>query len=310
MYARMYVNPCRRSFLLCGAFSMVVACKGGSDDPKPTVRESTATSSRPALPPTNTTLEIEWTKDDKFQVKGRPLQKGEVDIFEAAYRVSLYGFPTGTKWSALDKSGATASSVMANIRVVDMVEKLGTLPADATLRHKAKLDPEATLTLEVPGGAKVDIKLPPSDAGLSAEKMLDKIDSGPVLFGKEPPDAKPMQSIILVDSVHPKLFGRAETLRDVDALAKAQLLADAKGTKTCTGYKGNGGKDIVLNLKETEVVIYERRTGKVAAKKVFPPNDKCPEMLYRSSKETSVEKTDSRIPSDAVEAWLKSQIKP
>ncbi len=310
MYARMYARSCRLILVLCGALSVFVACKGRSDGSKPTVRESTATSSRPALAPTNTTLEIEWTKDDKFQVKGRPLQKGEVDIHNGHYRVSLFGFPKGTKWSALDKSGVAESSVIASINAIDMVEKLGTLPADATLRHKAKLDPEATFTLEVPGSAKLEIKLPPSDAGLSAETLLSKIDSGPVLFGKEPPDAKPMQSILLLDDVHPDLFGRAETLRDVDALAKAQLLADVKGTKTCTGYKGNGGKDIVMNLKETEVVIYERRTGKVTAKKSFPPNDKCPEMLYRSSKEKSVESTDSRMPTTAIEAWLKSLIKP
>ena len=98
-------------------------------------------------------------------------------------------------------------------------------------------------------------------------------------------------------------------LKDVDAVAKAERLPEVKGTKKCTGYKDNAGKpspDMELQLKETEVIIFERRTGNVVTKKVFPPDTECPMFAFRRADEKG---HDSSFPTTEIKAWLKTQIK-
>ena len=254
-------------------------------------------------------LAIEWVKDEKFQVKGSPKQYADVGIFRGTYQVTIYGFPKQTKWSALDKKGVIDSDIYSILKIADMSDKLGDVPADPEKQRDAKLDPGATLALELPNGATASIKLPPSGLGLSVDEALKKIENGPVLFGNEPPGGKPMESILYANGFSSPLFGRATKLRDVYALAKATLLPDVKGTKKCTGYKGKDDKptsDLELSLKETEVVIYERRTGNVLQKKTFPPDTGCPMFTFRRADETT---HDSSIPTQAIEAWLRTQIR-
>jgi len=64
--------------------------------------------------------------------------------------------------------------------------------------------------------------------------------------------------------------------------------------------------DIELQLKETEVVIYNRRTGDEVAKKVFPPNNECPQFTFQRKDER---KKDSSKPTRKIEAWLRTQAK-
>jgi hypothetical protein len=298
----------RHMLLATIALSALTACKGNApaatEDRSGAQTSATSASPREAKP-----LEIEWVKEDKFQVKGEPKKYGDVTIFRSNYQVTVHGFPKGTKWAALDKKGVIDSDVYGIIKIIDMTEKIGGVPVDKDKQREAKLDPEATLTLELPTGEKADIKLPPSDLGLSVEEMLKKVENGPVLFGKEPPDEKPMENILFLEGFTPEVFGRASVLRDVDAIAKAERLAEVKGTKKCTGYKDNAGKaasDIELQLKETEVVIFERRTGNVVQKKVFPPSDECPMFTFRRADEKTQE---SSIPSTAIKSWLKTQVK-
>jgi hypothetical protein len=288
--------------------SLTAACKGKSEDMAAPGDNAPATSAAAAPVPAKP-LDIEWLKDDKFQVKGSPKQYGEIAIFRSNYQVTLHGFPKGTKWSALDKKGITESESLAILKILDMTEKLGDVPVDQDKQRDAKLDPGASLTLDLPTGEKGDIKLPASDLGLSIEETFKKIENGPVLFGKEPPDEKPMENILFVEGMTPEVFGRASVLKDVDAVAKSERLAEVKGTKKCTGYKDNAGKpaaDMELQLKETEVVIYERRTGNVLQKKTFPPDDSCPMFTFRRADEKG---HDSSTPTAAIKAWLKTQVR-
>jgi len=90
--------------------------------------------------------------------------------------------------------------------------------------------------------------------------------------------------------------------------SRAERLAQVKGTRKCTGYKDKAGKaasDVDLQLKETNVIIFERRTDKVLQKKVFPPDDRCPMFLLRRAGENTQE---SSIPAEAIKGWLKTQI--
>jgi hypothetical protein len=288
--------------------SLSAACKGGSNDAAPTGDTADPTSAAAASGPAKP-LEVDWVKEDKFQVKGSPKQYGEVAIFRSIYQVTVHGFPKGTKWAALDKKGIVDSDVYNILKILDMTDKIGDVPADKDKQREARLDPGANLTLELPSGEKADIKLPGSDLGLSVDEMLKKVENGPVLFGKEPPDEKPMENILYLEGMTPEVFGRASVLKDVDAVAKAERLPDSKGTKKCTGYKDNAGKpaaDMELQLKETEVVIYERRTGNVVQKKVFPPDDTCPMFTFRRADE---KQQDSSIPTTAIQAWLRTQVK-
>lgn len=298
----------RAHIILIALLSLASAagCKGKGSDGSPS---GTTSADGPSGSKRGDTLEIEWVKDDKFQIKGSPKQYGEAGIFRGTYQVTIYGFPKGTKWAALDKKGIIDSDVYNILKIVDMSEKLGDVPADSDKQREFKLDPGASLKLELPDGDNADIKLPPSDLGLSVDEAFKKIENGPVLFGKEPPDAKPMENVLYLNGLSPTVFGRASVLKDVDAVAKATLLPDVKGTKKCTGYKNNDGKaaaDLELALKETEVVIYDRRTGNVVQKKVFPPDDDCPMFTFRRSDEKA---HDSSIPTTEIEAWLKTQIK-
>jgi hypothetical protein len=250
-------------------------------------------------------LEIEWPKDNKFVVKGEPKKYGECTVFRGTYQVTVHGFPKGTKWTAGNKKGSTESPVFSILKIKDMQPEMGKLKiADLT---KATLDPELSLTLEPPG-YEAKIKLPPGQV-LGLKDMLHKAENGPVLFGDESEAAKQGLAILFFDSLRPKVFGKATLLEEVDAVAVSHMLDQVKGTKTCTGYSDNAGKampNIELQLKETEVAIYNRRTGDQVAKKVFPPDDKCPQFTFQRKDDKT---SDSNKPTSKIEAWLRTQAK-
>ena len=152
--------------LVCIALSTAPGCKSNSENaapaPSPPI-SAKAPAPRPAPP----ALDIEWVDVktsfvEKFKVKGSPNQTGEASIQQNMYEVTLYGFPRGTKWSALDKNGVTDSASRATINAVDITEKLGAVPLDQAKQRDVRLDPEASMTLELPNGAKTEIKLPPT----------------------------------------------------------------------------------------------------------------------------------------------------
>ena len=131
--------------------------------------------------------------------------------------------------------------------------------------------------------------------------------------GESDTDPKPGLSIMFMQGSTKKVFGQASVLSDLDAIAIANLLPDVKGTKTCTGYsstsktsKGKAMPDIELQLKETEVVIYDRRKGGEIAKKVFAPEKRCPSFVYTQQGENQ---KDSSIPTRKIEGWLRTQAK-
>ena len=296
--------------LVCMALSAAAGCKGNSENAAPTPTPPVSAKA-PAPRPPPPALDIEWVNEktafvEKFKVKGSPNQTGEASIQQNMYEVTLFGFPRGTKWSALDKNGVTDSASRATIKAIDISEKLGAVPLDQAKQRDVRLDPEASMTLELPNGAKAEIKLPPARVGPAVYNTLKQANAGPVLFGNEPPDEKPMQSIIIGWAMEPEIIGQAKMAKDIDAVAISTQLADVKGTKKCTGYTGGKG-EISLQLKETEAVIYDRRTGKQVAKKTFPPDPRCPKFAIQDDRGSA---NDSSIPVDAMRAWFKTQIKP
>src|SRR5262249_17796234 len=118
------------------ALSSTTACRGKGGDGSDTGSPGLLPSLGGGGP-----LQIEGVKDDKFEVKGNSSQYGDVSIFQGNYQVTINGFPKGTKWSALDKKGVSDSDIYSIIKIADMSERLGDVPADPDKQRDAKLDP-------------------------------------------------------------------------------------------------------------------------------------------------------------------------
>lgn len=252
-------------------------------------------------------VEVDWKDERTFVVEGDSKKKGEVAVHDGTYQVTLHGFPKGTTWKAGDEKGEVDSDIYDILKLVEVEDRFGTLPAGDAM--KGKIDPKLTLTVDEPDGQQIEVELPAASAASSAHAMLERVENGPVLFGKEKPDDKPNENVLyLAGTLSWKLFGKAQTLAEVDRIAIAHQRDEVKGTKTCSGYKDNAGKampDLEIQLKETEVKVYDRRKGDVVEEKVFPPDNECPMFAFQSKDDN---KKDSSIPTQAIESWLRSLV--
>jgi hypothetical protein len=105
-----------------------------------------------------------------------------------------------------------------------------------------------------------------------------------------------------------KLFGPAVLLQDVDQVAITRRLPEIKGGKKCAGYKDRAGKplpDLTIRFKETEATVFDRRTGVVVQKKIFPPDEACPMFSFSIGGDREREQ-DSYPPTRDIESWLSS----
>jgi hypothetical protein len=260
-----------------------------------------APARRDAGPPVP--LPGEWKDGELKTSAGRFSLRVYADGHE--YTVTLLDLPRGTRWTMGAQKGIADRSV--EMLTIDMSAQLGLIPI-ADIRT-TQVDPGTVLRLDLPGGPAYEIALPPqslNSAGLV--EYLEKIDSGPVLFGDEPKEEKPEDSILFVFGGGWKVFGKATLLRDINAVARHHALPEVKRTKLCTGYASSGksAPDLTLELKEVEVVIHDRRTGGVRARKVFPPDDECPMFTMRAVGE---DRQDSTPPIKAIHAWLGTQVR-
>ena len=90
-------------------------------------------------------------------------------------------------------------------------------------------------------------------------------------------------------------------------MAFARAAPEAKGKKTCAGYKddrGNAGPDVTLNLKETIVDVFERRTGKRVQTRTFEPDELCPSLVTGGATQQ-----DSMTPYEPIRQWLRSLVR-
>jgi hypothetical protein len=224
--------------------------------------------------------------------------KGHVILDKSFFKVSLENFPQGVAMELGSASGIVGE--YGGSVALDISDKLGALPVDLS---EAKVDPGVPLILKPAAQPPVTIKLQPQRVSFQIDDLLKKAENGPLLFGKEVAHDGPLRSIMVVDYNH-KTFGPAATLADVDALAFQHLLSPPKGTKVCGGYSSGGKKmpDVSLQLKETEVSVIDRRSGKLLQKKVFAPDASCPMFVMTRSNENQV---DSSPPATVIEEWLR-----
>ena len=253
-------------------------------------------------------IELEWSNERKFVARSNEALHGEVTIFEGTYQVTLYGFPEGTRWKVAEKSGRIESDIYDIIKLQNIEDQLGKVPV-AKYRDYL-LGPKAKLELELPSGQAASIELRQSDAAMSILSVLERVKNGPVLFEGEPKKEGGPSNVLLLETASMKLFGSAVLLQDVDQVAFTRRLSESRGRKTCTGYKDRAGKplpDLTIRFKETEITVFDRRTGAVVQKKIFPPEETCPMFSFSIGGDRDREQ-DSYPPTREIESWLSSLV--
>jgi hypothetical protein len=253
-------------------------------------------------------FEIEWVSDHEFVVRGHANRKGRVSIHgDGGYKLMLQGFPEGTRWTVGDKKGVIRSraSEFADIEAVNRAE-LGEVPLDRYRTYG--LGPTGTLILELPSGQTGTTELRKASPRSFIDEALKQIQNGrPLRFGDEPEPREAPNAIILYRPSGFETFGAAETFADVDLVAFSNRLPEVKDEIICSGYTDPDGtptSDLTIRLKETEVVVYDRRTADVAHTKIFAPDAECPS--FRMGDETT---RDSYPPRREIHAWLRSLLR-
>lgn len=217
-----------------------------------------------------------------------------------SYTMTLNKFPKGTKWSVNGKQGTIASDIYEQIDAGDMAELMGELDLSGELL-KVRFDPKLSATLELPDGSKGDAPLPPSGVKLSIPAILARVEKGPLMFKGEPPDDPKKKALVVVwSNSNVTLLGDKVPLNQVDKIAVIHVPKEAKGEQSCS-YTS---RTLKMVLKETESVVYDRRTGKELDRKRFAPHRVCPELVYVQGKQDAI---DSQMPQSAIEAYLKVQ---
>lgn len=253
-------------------------------------------------------LAIEWPSPAGFQVVGQPSLGGEVHVYGGAYRVSLRGFPAGTRWEVSGRTGQLEPFATGFVDLADVTAALLDVPVAGL--EDARLGGGSTLMLTPPEGGRVEVPLPSAPVnGMGVHDLFARVEHGPLLFPGEAPAGQAPRSILLTYGfAHEfRVFGRpAERLRDIDGVA-VRRIRPAHKTRLCHGTRGLDQKvlpDVTLRLRETEVVVYDRRRGTVVDRRVFPPDERCPGFDVRDSA------TDSFVPSAAIDEWLRSLVEP
>lgn len=280
----------------CFAIGLLAGCKGNHSGPS----ASGGSGGNGGKAVEKKPLAIDWSKEKYTAGEGH----GEVHANGTKVWVQMEGFPKGTQYAVGDQKGTIEDSY-GSYAEVDVADKLG----DVTIDGLEKVDSGLSLKLSYPDGREGESKLPPVDFRYGLAEALKNAEHGPVRFGKEADDPKKTDSLLLVQPMQFKLFGRGGKLSEVDYIAISTQLTEVTGTKTCTGYTDNAGNAMpamTVNLKESEVVIYDRRTGDVVTKKTFEPDNTCPQFVFTAKDANSM---DNYPPDEIIEAWLKTQVK-
>ncbi len=273
---------------LLAVLLLLVACKDST---------SKSGSPAPSGPPKPLTITFTNNELKADEVEGQVIASGTNVSMTVFKSVAGLKYKLGDKQGTMDKYGSNVD--------VDVKDRLG----GTTLDDLAKFDPNLTLELTFPDGRTGSAKVPPVDFKFGLHDLLKKAENGPVLFGTEPDDPNKTDSLLFLSYLDLKVIGKAGKLSEVDYIALARLAAEPKAKKTCSGYQDSNKKpmpDITLLEKETTATIYDRRTGNVVETKVFPPDDGCPMFTMQKEGETT---TDSHIPTEKIEDWLRTKVK-
>jgi hypothetical protein len=149
--------------------------------------------------------------------------------------------------------------------------------------------------------------------------LLARVVEGPVAFGADEPDQRRAQSILVLrrEGNYEKIdsfFGNTATLRTLDLVAFTRTLPKKRIARCGPYISTTTDKSFFWDATagDEEVAVYERRTGKLVAKRVFPASYRCPE-LYRtwsySAKSPDISPTTNEKALENSHRWLKDLVK-
>ena len=229
----------------------------------------------------------------------------EVLALKADYTITLKSFAKGTKYEVAGKQGTVNSYVYEMVNV-DVRNRIGGLSLD----ELRSVDFGLTMTLDLPDGRSGQVKLAPVYVDYGLREVLRTAENGPVSFGAEPDDPTKDNCLIWPTSSELEKYSVCTKVQDVDWVAVEHELPEEKSTKICKGYKDKDGKptsDITLVSKDTEMTIYDRRTGKVIDKKTFPPDADFPMFAMTSSNDAG--RATAYPDREAMQTWLRHKPK-
>jgi hypothetical protein len=248
---------------------------------------------------------LAWASERSIHVQDTPSMQIDAAVHEGNYQLTFRGFPERTRWTVGERQGVVTSSVFSIAKIESVEGALGSVPTGRIKDHA--LGPDDDLVVELPTGERATVRLKPVQAWSSIIGALRRVENGPVKLEPEAPRRPTKTSVGFVETLSLEVFGPAETLRDLDEIALPRRLTAVKGEKTCDGYKdaqGNPRPPVKVLFKETEVVVFDRRTGDQLASKVFSPEVRCP--MFSFTKDGS---QDSYPTSRPIHEWLKRRVR-
>lgn len=241
----------------------------------------------------------EW-KDDQVKLAGTDAE-GLFHISGARLSISFHDLPAGTVLSAAgQKARESGGSAQLSVDLSERIAKLS--PRDAFDRAY-KFDPQVKAELDFGKGVKLELDAPSDSLSYSLGEMYKKVADAPVVLAKG--EAPREHTILFLGGLDPEPMGTASTLAEIDWVALETNQAPRSG-RTCDGYRKSGkdgdgpAKSLVLQLVDQKVTIYEARTSKEIASKVFVAEDRCPMMAF-SGEANSYASTDEQ------KTWLRAQ---
>ncbi len=241
-------------------------------------------------------LEFRWVSPSEFVAIDRDTMKGSARITdEGEYQIKFEGFQPGTRWIAGERRGQVRSEVFSIEEVASVRDQFADVPVEELRDYR--LGPDETLIIKTGSGREGSLELRPVTAWLAIRSILEQVeDRRPVTFENESEPSDELSLYFGSDDV----YGPATTVGEIDLVAIRNRLPGAVGEVICEYEQGYGGpKKRTMLLKESEVVVYDRRTAEVVASNRFAPDAECFELPI------GAEETFSRSASrSTIEPWL------
>ncbi len=286
----------------CCAFSLLLGCKSKKrlsydDSTRHPVAQSAANKG-----PKKTAPEAKWD-DYKLTLVGVP---GDASFFAGSVihdsddpwiLSAHFTLPAGTKITLGSESGTVESSSWhCKVPIKDAIAKA---PAEDSVGKK--IDLGLTLQLEIPGYELVTQKLPLQSVKPAIGKGFARIVDRPVTFSSEP-EKSPIDGLLALDRNRtPRLFGNPKTTADIDLIAVEDQDDKPSREKTCTGYRKS--KAVTLQMFDSDVKLYDRRSGKVLAERKFSASDHCPSFAFVTDGKTS-----NRVSDTDIDKWARAEL--
>ena len=241
-------------------------------------------------------LEFTWVDSDEFSGGYRNRMRGSARITsEGEYQLRFSGFPRGSRWRAGDRSGIVDRDTYAEVASVR--EKLAEVPI-AQIRSY-RVDPETTVFFET-NRSEGSVELEPITAWLAIRGLFEQVeDRRPVTFENDP---EPGDQLSLFSHGDSNFYGPAQIVGEIDLVAFEERLPEVVAELHCE-YDIGEPTEQTLQLLDTEVRVYDRRTAELVASKRFSPEKRCPRSGFGNDE--TFRRSARRSP---IEAWLREFI--